>query len=238
MSRDNLLTKAAKWAYVKYYTNPRVQRLLINQFTRLYYQTPVPVRTWHNTYWLGAQVLKCPFDLWNYQEILTELKPDWVIECGTASGGSALYLASILQLLDCGKVISIDVNTASGRPTHERIEYLTGSSISHEILTYLESQVRASHKVMVILDSDHRMDHVIREIELYSKFVSLHSYLIVEDTCINGHPVAPQFGPGPMEAVRRFLRNNSEFEADNRDSKFLMTFNPRGYLRRVKAKAL
>lgn len=238
MSGEGILTRAAKWAYMKYYSNPTVQRVLVNQFTRLYYQTPVPVRTWHKTHWLGAQVLKCPFDLWNYQELITELKPDLVIESGTASGGSALFLASILQLTGNGKVISIDVNKAPSLPAHPRIEYLTGSSTSDEILAYLESQVRASHTVMVILDSDHRLDHVSRELELYSKFVTLHSYLIVEDTCINGHPVAPQFGPGPMEAVRGFLRKNSEFQADSRDRKFLMTFNPKGYLLRVRAHSL
>ncbi len=84
----------------------------------------------------------------------------------------------------------------------------------------------------MILDSDHRREHVLRELELYSRFVTPGCYLVVEDTNINGHPVAPTFGPGPMEAVRDFLASTDDFEVDHSREKLLLTFNPSGYLRR------
>ena len=86
---------------------------------------------------------------------------------------------------------------------------------------------------MVILDSDHTRDHVLRELELYAPLVTPGSYLVVEDTNINGHPVAPEFGPGPMEAVEAFLETTDEFEVDRAREKLMLTFNPSGYLRRV-----
>lgn len=230
----NKLIRAAQRVYLGFYSLPFVQKVITNQFTRLSYQMPQPVRTWHSTHWLGKRVLKSPLDLWNYQELLYDLRPDVIIECGTASGGSALYLASILELLGHGRVISIDVDRRPDFPLHERIIYFTGSSISDDILAQVTIQVGGAEKVMVILDSDHRMEHVLKEMALYGPYVSVGSYMIVEDTCINGHPVAPQYGPGPMEAVDAFLASNKDFCRDGRDRKFFMTFNPGGYLKRVK----
>ena len=229
------LVEWAKRAYTGFYTHPLVARLIIDQFTRLYYQTPVPVRTWHDTTWLGHHVLKNPLDLWNYQEILHEQRPDVLVECGTARGGSALYLASLFDLLGHGRVVSIDISENKNPPEHERIRYVVGSSTAPETLDLVRREVEGSERVMVILDSDHSRDHVLRELRLYADVVTVGSYLLVEDTCINGHPVAPQFGPGPMEAVQTFLREDDRFVADPRDCKFLMTFNPNGYLRKVKA---
>ena len=85
---------------------------------------------------------------------------------------------------------------------------------------------------MVILDSDHSRDHVLRELELYAPFVTRGCYLVVEDTNVNGHPVVPGFGPGPMEAVTAFLRTAADFTVDHAREKFMLTFNPSGYLRR------
>ena len=88
-------------------------------------------------------------------------------------------------------------------------------------------------KVMVILDSDHHKEHVLNELRIYGKFVTKESYIIVEDTNINGHPVYPDFGPGPMEAVEEFLRENKNFVIDKTREKFYLTFNPRGYLKKI-----
>jgi len=223
----------AKRAYMGVYTNPVVARTIINQFTRLYYQTPVPVRTWHDTTWLGHPVLKTPLDLWNYQEILVERRPDVIVECGTAGGGSALFLASIMDMLGHGRIVSIDLKPNPGRPSHDRVTYLVGSSTDPAIFTDVERFVAGADRVMVILDSDHSKAHVLDELRLYHPLVSPGDFLVVEDTCVNGHPVAPQHGPGPMEALDAFMRENRQFVIDPRDRKFLMTFNPHGYLRRV-----
>src|SRR4029079_1411857 len=104
----------------------------IDQFHALYYASRG--QTWGNTFWLGHRVLKCPLDLWIYQEILHELRPDLIVETGTYLGGSALFLASICDLLGHGEILTIDLDWREGRPQHPRITYLTGPSTSRAIL--------------------------------------------------------------------------------------------------------
>jgi cephalosporin hydroxylase len=182
---------------------------------------------------LGTPTAKCPLDLWVYQEILCETKPDVIIETGTAHGGSALYLSSVCDLLDCGRIITIDVIEQAARPEHHRITYLNGSSTAAGIVQEVKSLIKSDDRVMVILDSDHSEEHVFRELEIYSKLVTAGCYLIVEDTNINGHPVFRLHGPGPMEAVEKFMDRQAEFAFDREREKHLMTFNPKGYLRRI-----
>jgi cephalosporin hydroxylase len=88
--------------------------------------------------------------------------------------------------------------------------------------------------VIVLLDSDHTKDHVLAELNAYSPLVTPGSYLIVEDTNLNGHPVDPDYGPGPMEALDAFLTTHSEFAHDTTQDKFLLSFNPKGYLKRAR----
>lgn len=203
---------------------------IVDEFHKLYYESP---NTWRNTFWLGIPAQKCPLDLWIYQEIIFKVKPDCIIECGTYAGGSALFLASVCDLVKRGTIITIDVEAREGRPKHKRIKYLLGSSTSTEIVDKVSASIKNKHSVMVILDSDHSKDHVLNELRIYSEFVTRGSYLIVEDTNINGHPVLPEFGPGPMEAVREFLSENKDYVLDRSQAKFYMSFNPDGWLRRV-----
>ena len=211
----------------------RTRRRTIDAFHRLYYDAHET--TWTQTRWLGTSALKCPFDLWAYQEILFETRPDLVVETGTHAGGSAFYLASILDLLRHGHVVTIDVEAQEGRPSHPRITYLQGSSTSDAVLDEVTAMARGAGRVMVLLDSDHARDHVLRELELYGPLVTPGCYLVVEDTNVNGHPVVPGFGPGPMEALTVFLATTDEFEVDRSREKLLLTFNPSGYLRRREA---
>jgi cephalosporin hydroxylase len=209
------------------------EEAIVRQFNRLYYDSHLLGKTWGDTHWLGHQLMKAPTDLWLYQEILHKVRPDLIIETGTYKGGSAYYLASLCQLLGKGQVISIDVEQYPDRPKHERITYLTGSSVSDDIVKEVARRVAGLNSVMVILDSDHTKDHVLRELEAYYPYVTSGSYVIVEDSNVNGHPVWPEFGPGPMEALDSFLAVNKEFVIDRNMEKFLLTFNPRGYLKRL-----
>jgi cephalosporin hydroxylase len=206
------------------------ERRVVRPFHRLFYDSGK--QTWSNTYWLGVPAQKCAFDLWVYQEMLHELRPAVIVECGTANGGSALFLASICALLGQGEVVTVDIAEQPGRPSHERITYLKGSSTDPETLESVKQLVAGRTPVVVILDSDHSRDHVLNELRLYAPLVSAGSYVIVEDSNVNGHPVVPDFGPGPAEAVTRFLAETDEFEVDRSREKFFLTFNPSGYLRK------
>jgi cephalosporin hydroxylase len=203
----------------------------VRDFHRLYYKNR---GTWMSTRWLGHQVAKCPLDVWVYQELIFETKPDVIIETGSWRGGSALYLASLFDLIGSGRVITIDVHVVEGQPEHSRLAYLIGSSTAPEVVQQVKDSIGSDERVMVILDSNHRRDHVIEELRAYAPLVTKGNYLIVEDTNVNGHPVRPRHGPGPMEAVDDFLaESDGLFEIDSGCEKFLLTFNPRGYLRRV-----
>lgn len=214
------------------YISRKQQRDTVEQFHKLYYDTGTMGKTWSETYWMGARVAKCPFDLWVYQELLYELRPDLIIECGTLYGGSAAYLASLCDLLDQGRILTIDVHPREGRPEHDRITYITGSSTDDGIVARVKGEIQPDDTVLVILDSDHRKTHVLDELRTYHDIVTPGSYVIVEDTNINGHPVAPEFGPGPMEALEAFLQENDDFEIDKSREKFYLTFNPKGYLKK------
>jgi cephalosporin hydroxylase len=206
------------------------QRRIVRRFHRLFYESGT--RTWSNTRWLGVPAQKCPFDLWVYQELLHELRPAVIVECGTADGGSALFLASICDLLGKGEIVSIDIRELAGRPAHDRITYLTGSSTAPEIVQAVRERLQGHSPVLVLLDSNHERDHVLAELRLYGPLVTPGSYVVVEDSNVNGNPVLPEFGPGPGEAIDAFLAESNEFEIDESREKYFLTFNPRGYLRK------
>lgn len=206
---------------------------LIDRFHRLYYDAAQSGGTWYNTYWMGVSTQKCPLDLWVYQEILFKVRPGLIVECGTYAGGSALYLAQLCDLLGRGQVVTIDVEDRA-RASHPRLSQVIGSSVDPRVVDHVRELAADPGPVLVILDSDHRAGHVLEELRSYAPLVTPGSYLIVEDTNLNGHPVQPGFGPGPMEAVQAFLRENPDFAPDGSREKLLLTFNPSGYLRRIR----
>ena len=205
---------------------------VVERFTEVYYEGALFGETRADTRWLGVRTDKCPLDLWIYQELLHELKPDLIVETGTAFGGSALYFASLCDLLGHGRVLTIDVQPQEGWPEHPRVEYFSGSSVAPKTLEHVRRAAESARTVLVVLDSDHRKEHVLEELRLYAPLVTPGSYIVVEDTILNGHPVSPDFGPGPMEAAVEFVRANPSFKADRRREKLYLTFNPKGYLRR------
>jgi len=181
-------------------------------------------------FWLGKEISKLPLDSWIYQEILWELKPDVLVECGTDKGGSAFFFASIFDLLGKGEVITIDINDTE--VPHPRVTKIKGSSVSEETYAKVKKMAEGK-KVMVVLDSDHTRDHVIREMKLYGELVTPGFYMVVEDSNINGHPVLPGWGAGPMEAIKKFLKQRNDFVIDISREKFGVTFYPRGFLKKV-----
>jgi cephalosporin hydroxylase len=183
---------------------------------------------WSNTYWMGHQINKFATDLVAYQEILFEVKPDLIIECGTHRGGSAIFLGDMCRLIGKGRVVTVDID-AIATPPHPCVEYVRGDSTDHK----LAEQINPKGAVLVILDSEHKKWHVSKELDLWGPYISVGSYLIVEDTNLNGHPAVPSYGPGPREALEEWLPRHSEFVIDRSREKYLLTANPGGYLKRV-----
>ena len=200
-------------------------------YLRRYYELGV----WRRQHYRGVRILKAPTDLWNYQAIFTERKIDWVVETGTRHGGSALYFADLLELNDMrGKVITIDVTHDDLQVSdHPTIEFIAGNSAAPEMFDLLRSMLPADRgPLFMILDSDHSMAHVLRELLLLTPLLRSGDYVVVEDTCVNGHPLRPEFGPGPMEALNAFLaEHGGDYVVDaERAGKFGFSLAPSGYL--------
>ena len=198
---------------------------------RWYYDSAV----WKQVSYRGVRTLKNPLDLWNYQEIFEERHIEWVLETGTRHGGSALFFADLLAArAAAGLVVSVDVDHGSLQaPSHDRVRLFQGDSAAPETVAAVRALLDLRRApLFVILDSDHRKAHVLRELAAYIPLMRPGDYLVVEDTCVNGHPVRPDFGPGPMEALEEFLRLNPDLLTTDhgREEKFGCTFAPRGYL--------
>jgi cephalosporin hydroxylase len=211
--------------------------VVIERFAKLSYSDP---NTWSRNQWLGIPTWQNPNDAWIIQEIITEVKPDYLVEAGTFYGGSAVLWATILrEVKPSGRVITIDIEDHAARAktmdiSQKMITFISGSSTDPKIVSEITRQVKGK-KTLVILDSDHRKDHVLKEMENYAPLVNVGSYLIVQDSNVNGHPVYASFGPGPMEAIESFLASNDNFQPDADRERLLYTTNPRGYLKRIKA---
>lgn len=209
----------------------------IKSFSLAYYQSKV----WaEKTKWLNSLIMKNPMDMIMIQEIIYDTKPNVIIETGTYHGGSALFMATILDILKKGEIYTVDNNDKYDGclPQHRRINYIKGDSISDEIVNEIKKEVNGAKSVMVCLDSDHNKDNVFKEMEKYCGFVTVGNYLIVDDTNIN-HPMRITqkgeriYEQGPHEAVDEFLKIHKEFRIDKSREKFMFTFNPDGYLKKI-----
>jgi cephalosporin hydroxylase len=185
--------------------------------------------------WLGHPIWQNPLDAWGVQEALVSDDVDLVVECGTNRGGSALYMASIFDLLGRGHVTTIDIEPIS-EVTHPRIDHIIGSSIDQDIVDRVRSKIGQlqPNKVMVLLDSDHAGPHVLRELELYAELVPVGGYVLVQDGCIDELRIMRRDRPGPLWAIKQFVKQDSRFVVDKeRSERFLLSHSPSGWLRRV-----
>jgi cephalosporin hydroxylase len=200
-----------------------------------YYNT----RVWAKTRYAGIPVSKSPSDMWNYQEIISELRPALVIEFGTSTGASALFFSHTMTgagITPCVLTVDVDPSPLYLRiATESSIETMTASSTEPRVAERI-AELRREHPgpVFAILDSDHRCEHVLAEMLLLQPLLRRGDYLIVEDANINGHPVLPGWGAGPFEAVEAYKqRFPNDYDHDAaRERKFGFTFATNGFLRR------
>lgn len=194
---------------------PEQQRELLEA----YQQTLVIHR---DTFWLGRRIKKTPTDAWIYQELIYKTYPDLIIETGTGFGGSALFLASICDLLGHGRVVTIDIQNREPLE-HPRVKKIIGSSIEES--TIKQIGINPDERVMIVLDSLHSYDYVLDEMRLFGPMVKHPNlYMVVEDS----------YMPGVRAAIASFMiENEGDFIVDRKCEKFGLTFTPGGYLRRA-----
>ncbi len=219
---------------------------------QLLHKELVKVKYAYNFKWAGLPILKVPQDIIALQEIIWEVKPDLIIETGVGPGGSVIFFASMLELLEScgeikdGEVIGVEIRlypetrkTIFNHLLSNRITIIDGSSTDKDVIEKLD-WLTLGKKVLVNLDSNHTHDHVLKELELYSPLVSIGSYIIVDDTGVEDLPEGTvsnrAWGKGnnPGTALVEFLKTNSNFEIDHTFSKLIITGSPSGYLKRIR----
>lgn len=184
------------------------------------------------TTYFGVPTQKNPLDFWVYQELISARPPDVIIEIGNKYGGSALALAHLLDLIGKGRIIAIDIDHAhlhSVAKAHPRIQFIEGDACT--LAADVKRQVPEGAEVLVIEDSSHTYENTLGVLRAYSELTRPGGYFIVEDSiCHHGLDLGPS--PGPFEAVEDFVAENSSFEIDRTMESFLITWNPKGFLRR------
>lgn len=218
----------------------------------------------YNFSWLGRPIIQYPQDMNAWQELIWKIRPDLIIETGIAHGGSLIFSASMLAMLDmCDaieagesfnpkeskrRVLGVDIDIRShnreaieAHPMASRIKMLQGSSVAPEIVEQVRQEAQGYQRVLVCLDSNHTHEHVLAELEVYAPLTSVGSYCVVMDTLVEDMPKSifldRPWGPGdsPKTAVWEYLKTHSEFEIDKTiQHKLLITVAPDGYLKRVK----
>jgi len=181
--------------------------------------------------WFGRPIIQFPEDLIRVQELIYDIKPDFIIETGIAHGGSLIYYASLCKALGKGRVIGVDIdirkNNRDAMEKHELYDYITmyeGSSVDESIIKEMEEQIKSSGiespKILVLLDACHTKAHTLKELELYSRFVSIGSYIIATDGGVmqrvsdlkNAIKADPDWATNnPKVAAEEFVSSNKNF---------------------------
>ncbi len=229
-----VLKKAPK--YIAY----QIDRWQATKLKNFYYRNAHKAFYYEGIYanWMDSIICKNPFDLLIFAQIIRDVQPDYIIETGTFDGGSAKFYASILDQIGSGQVYTIDIEQRV-KLDHPRITQFIGKSISAKIFNEITGIFDTFFQedpptVMVILDSDHSKANVFDEMMTWGWLVNPGSYMIVEDTNINGNPVKQSWGEGPMEAVEQYMREfPNQFRIDRSREIFPFTYNPKGFLKRI-----
>lgn len=199
----------------------------------------------HQTNWFGEPILQLPQDMFALQEIMFITRPKYVIEIGVAWGGSLLFYATLMEVLGGERIIGVDIfipddlrqRLSAFDRLFQRITLIEASSVEQSTVEQIKSIVGDSREVLIVLDSHHTHDHVLKELQLYAPLVGVGHYLVCADTIIEHLPQQKHrprpWGPGnnAKTALDQFLKRSGEFEVDKRlDNKLLLTCNPGGYL--------
>lgn len=188
----------------------------------------------HNVTYRGVKAVRCPFDYLIYQMIISEIKPDLIIEIGTRIGGGAYYLADLLDNLGKGIVHTIDIVDEVDPivKKHKRIKFFTEGWANYNI-----EIAKKYDKILIIEDASHMYKDSIGVLNKFHELVSLESYFIIEDGIINELGLEKKYDGGPLRAIREFLPNHPEYVVDRKWCDMFgknATFNVNGYLRKIK----
>jgi cephalosporin hydroxylase len=186
------------------------------------------------TSYFGVPTWKNPLDLWVYQELLYEQRPDVIVEVGNRYGGSTLALAHLCDLMGHGRIVGIDLSHDSVPPQareHPRITWVDGDACA--VFDQVANLLDPGSSVVVIEDSAHTYDNTLAVLRSYSQLVKPGYSFIVEDGLL-GHGLDMGPRPGPYEAVETFVAEHPDFAIERDRESMLLTWCPKGFLRRIR----
>jgi cephalosporin hydroxylase len=221
---------------------------IFQEVTRKWVDISFEKKYQYNFTWLGRPIIQYPQDIIAMQEVIWDVKPDLIIETGIAHGGSIIFSASMLEIIGKGEVLGIDIDIRAHNrkeiekhPMFKRISMIEGSSTSDDVVAKVKNVVKGKKAVLVFLDSNHTHEHVLKELNIYSQFVNIGSYIIAFDTFVEDLPQRLHqdrpwgHGNNPKTAVKEFLSTNDHFVVDETfEGKLVITSAPRGFLKRIK----
>ncbi len=186
----------------------------------------------HYTHYMGRKVLKSPFDWIVTRDLVYDTRPEVIVEIGCYEGGFTLWLAHLLDAMQSdATIIGIDRADTPLAVTHPRITWVTDDCLAPAALDRVTA-LCAGRRGMVIEDSDHKYLVTKAILDAYARHVAVGSYFVVEDTCVEFLQLPPF--PGPLKAVKEFVEERQgAFVIDRSREKYVMTYNPMGYLLRV-----
>lgn len=185
------------------------------------------------TRWFGVKALKNPLDFWVYQEIIFDQKPDVIIEIGNNCGGSTYALAHLCDLMGTGQIIGIDISHGSVPDVvkkHPRVRLLEGDACI--MFAEVKKLTADAKNILIIEDSSHEYQNTLNVLNTYAPLIPQGGYFIVEDgICHHGLDIGPN--PGPYEAIEAFVSKNKNFMIDSAKESFILSWNPKGFLKRI-----
>ena len=123
--------------------------------------------------WKDLDVYKTAYDFVIYWMLISELKPNTIIEYGSGSGGSAIWLADISSAMGLDTdVISYDIKPPN--VTHPKVDFV-GLDLEQDFVILEQWE----GKKLVIEDAHVNVKEVLLETDLRLK---KGDYLIVEDS--------------------------------------------------------
>jgi cephalosporin hydroxylase len=185
----------------------------------------------------GITMQKHPVEIALYTQLIWESKPRTIVEIGSLSGGSAVWMADTLNTFGIeGHVISIDLRPPSPSYQPTNVTFLQGDQ--NTLAATLTSDFLASlpRPWLVIEDASHHYAPTLAVLRFFDPLLQPGEYIIVEDATVTEMGVDAHFKGGPARAIAEFLRDRSDdYEIDGHYCDQYgrnVTGNPNGYLRK------
>ena len=208
----------------------------------------------HGETYKGIPIVKFPQDLWTYEKIIGDYKPEIIIELGVDNGGFTRWLYDRMLLLQLESstgprtVIGIDYRLDAPR---KNLSSIVNHKEKHDVSIMLLNCNLASgqisqtatklkdickgKRVMIIEDSAHNYQTTKSCITNLANLVPVGGWWITEDTCVDFESLRQNknWPRGALTATEELLGQSSQWELSKINHQYVLTCHPNGFYRRI-----